>query len=1087
MDSIIDNKKQKVWAVLSENIMTWSKISIISSYFTIFAFNKLKEQLMDIENFRFLFLEPTFTKQKEESKEFYIEKLSREKQISWNEFEIKLRNELNQNAIAKECANWIRDKAEFKSIKKSGYSNNWKAIHIDNRDESCMIQWTLDFTSSGLWYSNSNRLELNMFSNTPSATRELLSWFNEVWENSELTENVKEEVLNNIGYIYKENSPEFLYYVTLYNLFKEYLDDISEDNIIKTGTNFKNTIVWNKLYKFQKDWVMWSIEKLEKHNGCILADSVWLWKTFEALAVIKYYELRNYRVLVLAPKKLRDNWTLYRVNDKRNLLANDRFSYDVINHTDLSRDWWMSWDINLETINWWNYDLLVMDESHNFRNNVQRTDKVTRYQKLMNNIIKSWVKTKVLMLSATPINNRMNDIKNQIWFITEWNDWALANVWIDNISNTLKNAQTVFNNWMKLPDKERTLDELLTSFNIDYFKLLDTLTIARSRKHIEKYYDIEEIWKFPTRLKPINQKSDIDLQWNFPSLFDINKSIKKLNLSVYWLLEYVRLDKRQEYEDKYNISVRWWQSVFKQSDRENSLKNLMRVNILKRLESSIYSFEITLSKILGQIDSTLDKIYEFETNNIWNSEYSFDLNDSNILEWEEEEMERLSIWNKVRVKLQDMDLYKWKENLWDDKDILDEMIREARKITVNRDAKLKDLKDLITGKIKNPINDNNKKIIIFSSFADTTKYLYQNISKFVKEEFWLESALVTWSWNNKVTSKNISSEYSSILTHFSPISKEKDKIYPNIKEDIDILIATDCISEWQNLQDCDYLINYDIHWNPVRIIQRFWRIDRIWSKNDVIQLVNFWPNVELEEYINLENRVRWRMVLLNSSATGEDDVIEENNSKEMNDLQYRKKQLEQIQNEVIDIEDLSNWVTITDLTMNDFKMDLSEYIKENKESLEKSSTWIYALANNIESLEWAEPWIILTLKQLNLSEVKSKEFNAIHPYYIVYIKQSWEIQFSYLQAKKTLDIFKKLCSWNKEVAYDLVDIFDKETNDWKNMSFYSEKLEQVILNIVWNKKEKEIESIFSLWESSLADNKITWLDDFELISFLIIK
>lgn len=1085
MDSIIDNKKQKVWDVLSKNITKWSKISIISSYFTIFAYNKLKEELKGIEEFRFLFLEPTFTKQKEETREFYIEKLSREKQISWNEFEIKLRNELNQNAIAKECADWIKDKAKFKSIKKSWYSNNWKAIHIKNSVEDSVIQWTLDFTSSGLGYSNSNRLELNMYSNSPSATKELLSWFDNIWNNSEITEDVKDEVLNNIQYIYKENSPEFLYYVTLYNLFKDYLEDISEENIIKTRTNFKETAVWNKLYKFQKDWVMWSIDKLEKHNGCILADSVWLWKTFEALAVIKYYELRNDRVLVLAPKKLRDNWTLYRNNDKRNILASDRFGYDVLNHTDLSRDKWISWDINLETINWWNYDLVVIDESHNFRNNDQRKNKVTRYQKLMNDIIKSWVKTKVLMLSATPINNRMNDLKNQIGFITEWNDWALGDVWIDNISSTLKNAQTTFNTWMKLNDTERTLDNLLSSFNIDYFKLLDTLTIARSRKHIEKYYDIKEIWKFPTRLKPINVKSDVDLESEFPSLSEINKNIKRLNLSVYSLLEYVRFDKKKEYEDKYNISVRGGQSVFKQSDREKSLINLMRVNILKRLESSVYSFEITLSNVLKQITATLERIYEFETTHS-NNNYKFNINDSDLLD-EDEEIERLTIWNKVQVKLEDMDLLRWKSDLDDDKSILDEMIYEARNITVDRDSKLNDLKNLIKNKIENPINNNNNKFLIFSSFADTAKYLYENISKFVKEEYSIETALVTGAWNNKITTKKISNDLGSILINFSPISKEKDKIYPNIKENIDILIATDCISEWQNLQDCDYLINYDIHWNPVRIIQRFWRIDRIWSKNDVIQLVNFWPNVELDEYINLENRVRGRMVLLDTSATWEDNVIDTDSSKEMNDLQYRKRQLEQIQNEVVDIEDLSNWVTITDLTMNDFKMDLSDYIKENKEELEKSSTWIYALTHTIKNLEWVEPGIILTLKQLNLSNIKSTEHNALHPFYIVYIKENGETNYTYLQAKKSLDIFKKLCTWKKEVAYDLVKMFNKETKNWKNMSYYSEKLEQVINDIVWNKKEKEIESIFSLWESSLADNKISWLDDFELISFLIIK
>ena len=689
------------------------------------------------------------------------------------------------------------------------------------------------------------------------------------------------------------------------------------------------------------------------------------------------------------------------------------------------------------------------------------------------------------MLSATPINNRMNDLKNQIGFITEWNDFALKDEWIDNIAITLKKAQTTFNTWMDLWDNERTLDNLLIKFNIDYFKLLDSLTIARSRKHIEKYYNIDEIWKFPTRLKPKNIKSDIDTKKEFPSLSIINKNIKKLNLSVYSLLEYVRFDKKQEYEEKYNISVKWGQSVFRQTDREKSLIHLMRVNILKRLESSIFSFDLTLWKILWQIEGTLNKINDFE-NNHSNNGYNFDLSDTDLLE-EDEEIERLTIWDKVQVKLDDMDLLRWRQDLEDDRKLLKDMIFEAKKVTVDRDAKLKDLKELIEHKVSHPINNDNKKIIIFSSFADTVKYLYDNISLYFKAEYWLQTAMVTWTGSNKITTKNIKTDLSSILINFSPISKEKDKIFPEIKEEIDILIATDCISEWQNLQDCDYLVNYDIHWNPVRIIQRFWRIDRIGSQNDVIQLVNFWANVELDEYINLEARVRWRMTLLDTSATWEDNIIEVDSSKEMNDLQYRKKQLEQIQNEVLDIEDLWNGVTITDLTMNDFKMDLSEYMKEHKEELEKTSTGIYAITNKTNNIEWVEPWVIFTLKQRHSSEVQSTEHNALAPYYIVYIKNNWEIQYTYLQAKKSLDIFKKICSWKNEVLYELVDLFNKETKDWKNMSFYSDKLKEVIWNIVGNKREKEIESIFNLWESSLADNKIQWLDDFELISFLIIK
>lgn len=1087
MNLIVDNKKNKISDLLIEHISEWSKISVLSSYFTIFAYNKLKAQLKDIEEFRFLFLEPTFIQETDEKREFYIERINREKNIWGNDFEIKMRNELIQTSIAKECANWIKKKAQFKSIKKYN-ATDAKAIHVVNDKKEFAIQWTLDFTSSGLWFSPSKKMELNVYSEDTETTQEALKWFNEIRNDKQLTQDVKEEVLKNIQCLYKENSPELLYFITLYNLFKDYLEEISEDNIIKTRTNFKDSLVWNKLYKFQKDWVIWSIDKLERFGGCILADSVGLGKTFEALAVIKYYELRNHRVLVIAPKKLRDNWSLYRENDKRNLLLDDRFAYDVLNHTDLNRYKWMSGSINLEMINRGNYDLVVIDESHNFRNNDARKDKVSRYQRLMRDIIKLGVKTKVLMLSATPINNKMNDLKNQIAFITEGDDKHLANFGIPNIALTLKTAQGIFNTRLKLPEWERKLETLLVKFNIDYFKLLDSLTIARSRKHIEKYYNIEDIGKFPERLKPINIKSDIDISWEFPPLADINKSIKKLNLSVYSLLAYVRPEKKKKYEDMYNISVRWWQSVFKQTDRENSLIHLMRVNILKRLESSIYAFEITLNNVLKQINKTLDMISEFESTKS-QKEINIDFGEINkeLIE-EDEEMESLSIGNKVQVLLEDMDLIRRREHLEDDKKLLDAMRQNAQNVTPERDAKLADLKDAIIKKIQNPINPNNKKVVIFSSFADTTHYLYANIASWVQENHGLYSAMVTWWWPNKVSNKSMRTDFSSILINFSPRSKERSKIYPEMTEDIDILIATDCISEWQNLQDCDYLINYDIHWNPVRIIQRFGRIDRIWSINTQIQLVNFRPNIGLDEYINLEARVRWRMVLLDVSATGEDNIIEKDESKDMNDLQYRKKQLEQIQNEVVDIEDISWGISITDLTMNDFKMELADYAKDNKEMLEKSPKGMYAITTLDGSwLEGVSPWVIYTLRQINTSQLKSEEPNALHPYYMIYISQEGEVKYNYLQAKMSLDIYKKLCSWQKEALQELVDQFNDDTKDGKKMWPYSWLLEQAIQNIVGAKQEKELESIFTLGTSSLATKSFIWLEDFELISFLIIK
>lgn len=1085
MNKFLDNKKSKVSTILKENISKNSRISIVSAYFTIYAFEKLKESLKDIESLRFLFVDPTFTKEKEEIREFYINKLKREQQLSGTEYEIRLRNELTQSRVAKECADWIRNKVEFRSLKKSDVSRA-RAIHVENKDSNFIIQGTLDFTSVGLGFLNSNKLEMNMYSDDKSATNEMLSWFDEIWENKEMVEDVKDEVLKNIQVIYKENTPESIYFATLYNLFKDYLGDLTEEAIIKSKTGFKDTLVWNKLYKFQKDGVMGAIDKLEKHNGCIIADSVGLGKTFEALAVVKYYELRNHRVLVMCPKKLRDNWMMYRANDIRNVLANDRFGYDILNHTDLSRSKGESGDINLETINWGNYDLVVIDESHNFRNNDPRKNKKTRYRKLMEDIIQAGVKTKVLMLSATPVNNKMNDLKNQVAFITEANDFALESEGIASISQTLRLAQYQFNKWLEKPAEERKLDSLLAHLNVDYFKLLDAVTIARSRKHIEKYYDLTEVGKFPERLKPKNVKSKIDLMDEFPSFESINDSIKRLTLAIYAPLKYVMPDKIRKYEELYDITVKDGASSFKQTDREKNIVNLMRVNILKRLESSVHSYDLTLNKIAGKISAVLVQIESISQEDV----YEVDIEDADeSLDGDDEQLEAMTIGSKVRVDLNDMDLVKWREDLAEDLSRLQGLIHQAHLITVARDAKLEDLKKVIVEKIENQINKGNKKIVIFSAFADTAKYLYEDLSAWALKTFKINSALVTGGGANKTTSKEIPTHLSGILTNFSPISKEKDKIYPNIKDEIDILIATDCVSEGQNLQDCDCLVNYDIHWNPVRIIQRFGRIDRIGSKNDSVQLINFWPDMELDSYIKLEARVRGRMMLLNTSATGEEDIINETDKDVMNDIEYRKNQLTKLQEDVLDLEDISGNISITDMTMNDFKMDLMEYLKDHKAELENAPLGMYAIAPITHGDAELEKGVIFTLKQAEFSEEKSSEANAIHPYYMVYIKNNGDIKLTYLQAKYILDIFKKLCNGNNNIQHDLVEAFNMETKEASEMSQYSELLKESISHIVGKKQERGLGELFAtIGKTSISNNNtLSGLEDFELVSFLIIK
>jgi SNF2 family DNA or RNA helicase len=1077
LDKILDNRKNgKVGDTLNELITTGSKLSFISSCFTIYAFNELKRQLKKADSLRFLFIEPAFIKDSlQETREYYINRTRREKDISGSEFELRLKNDLNQSSIARECAKWIDDKVELRSLKDSTVAPV-KLYHIDNSNgDQFTIQGNSDFTAEGLGFTYSNKMNINSLTDDRESTKELLSFFDEIWENQEMVEDVKEEILSRILNLYKENPPEFIYFVTLYNIFKDYIDDLEEENIIKTRTGIKETSIWNKLYRFQKDGVLGTIDKIEKYNGGIIADSVGLGKTFEALAIIKYYELRNYRVLVLCPKKLRENWTIYTINDKRNIFVNDRFAYDVLNHTDLSRYSGYSGEINLETINWNNYDLIVIDESHNFRNNDPRKDRETRYSRLMNKIIKQGVKTRVLMLSATPVNNRMNDLKNQILFITEGNDRALKESGIDSIEKTLKNAQAIFNKWNSLPEEKRNIDTFLDMINLDYFKLLDTVTIARSRKHIEKYYNIEEVGKFPERLKPINIKTDIDLKNEFPSLQEINKSIRKLNLSAYSPLKYVRIDKAEEYGKKYDIMVKDGTSRFRQIDRENNLINLMRVNILKRMESSIYSFGITVRNIMSRIDDLLARIEEGKES----IDYSLNINEIDI---EDEELADQLIGSKVKVLFQDIDLVKWKQDLEIDKQIFTGLLKEADEVTPYRDAKINHLKKVIDNKINNPINEGNKKIVIYSAFADTANYLYENLSGWIKKMYGLNCAIVTGSGENRTNAPFKQNDFNRILTYFSPTSKEKLSVYKDDGIEIDILIGTDCISEGQNLQDCDYCVNYDIHWNPVRIIQRFGRIDRIGSTNQYVQLVNFWPNMELDEYINLEARVTGKMVLVDVSATGDENIIDEDRM--ITDLEYRKIQLKQLQKEVVDLEEVTGGISITDLTFNDFRMDLVEYMKDNKKSLEKSALGMYSITSD-DAIDTPKG-VIFCLRHMS-KKVVPDEHNALYPFYLVYIKRDGEALFNYSSTKKIFDIYKKLCHGKKEVLKELVDTFNEETGDGRKMDHYSLLLKNAISSIIGKKEEKGLDSLFSKGSTTIFDNNYFGKDDFELISFLIIN
>jgi len=1079
---LLDNRNNGyVGNELKKRSFEGSKLAVLSSLFTIYGYAALKKELGKLSDSRLLLTD--WQHQTLQS-------------LVGTEAEVRLTNQLNQRRIARECAKWIRGKVEVKASREPHQSSQ-NLIHLmaNGSGDHFAVHGSATLTPTGLGEVRSNGLQMNTGTSDAETTQQLLAWFDGIWSDDSSATDIRNDVLERLDFIAADQPASFVYFLTLYNIFKDFLEDIDEENIIRSKTGFKDTLVWNKLYKFQKDGVLGAIDKLEKHNGCIIADSVGLGKTFEALAIIKYYELRNDRVLVLCPKKLRDNWTMYTINDKRNLLASDRFNFDVLNHTDLSRLKGFSGEINLETLNWSNYDLIVIDESHNFRNNPNRADGKTRYERLLNDIIRSGVRTKVLMLSATPVNNRMNDLKNQVAFITEGRDDAFGDVGIRSIDSTLRLAQKQFNQWVKQPVESRTTASLLDSMSFDYFKLLDVVTIARSRKHIEKYYGTADIGEFPTRLPPKNIYADIDLSDEFPPLREVNKTIRRLSLAGYSPLKFVRNDKKDEYARRYDKAVGAGASVFKQIDREESLVHLMRVNLLKRMESSIRSFRLTVDKLNKQIEVLLSKIEEHEAGDI----DALSIEDIHDFELDSPELEPYMIGNKTKVLLQDMDLIHFKQELEADRVLLTSIAEAAKEVSAERDAKLDQLKATIAEKVNNPLNADNRKVIVFTAFADTAQYLYGHLAQWAKQDMNIDSALVTGGGTNKTTVTGIGSELNSILTAFSPVSKERDKIDPNATAEIDLLIATDCISEGQNLQDCDTLINYDIHWNPVRIIQRFGRVDRLGSKNEKIQLINFWPNMELDEYINLEARVSGRMVLLDISATGEENVIDEN-AKEMNDLEYRRKQLQQLKEAVVDLEDMAGGVSITDLTLNDFRMDLSDYMNRNRpeestksqnlHALEQAPIGLFAAVTLDESLseEGLKSGVIFCLKNIRTGTqaVQVDDNYPLAPYFLVYVSDDAVIELNFTQSKKVLDLLKRQAFNHSDIDVGAARYVNDETKQGRNMEHYQHLLAVAVDSIAGKSEEKGVESLFTKGGTVLTATSSQGIEDFAVISYLIL-
>jgi len=1084
---------------LKGKIQDGSRLSVVSAYFTIYAYDALKGSLDSIEHLDFLFGEPSFVNRLDPSK-------TEKKAFIIDADGLELANKLQQKRVAKECADWIETKVDIRTIKQSNLLHG-KMYHVATAGVEDAILGSSNFTVRGLGLgTGNNNIELNLIVDGNRDRQELKQWFDELWGNNDLVKDVKEEVLQYLKQLYENNAPEFIYYKTLFHIFERFLEDAGKTDTDLGRTSLFETDTWKKLFEFQRDGVKGAINKILRYNGCIIADSVGLGKTFEALAVIKYFELKNERVLVLCPKKLRENWTVYTANSSLNPFLADRYRYDVLSHTDLSREKGFSADIDLETLNWGNYDLVVIDESHNFRNNTPgRRDEAgelirqSRYQRLMEDIIKAGVRTKVLLLSATPVNNDLKDLRNQLYFLTEGNDDTFSEtLGISSLKDTLTAAQKVFSLWARKQSSERKTGDLLEKLNAAFFKLLDELTIARSRKHIQKYYKetVAQLGGFPVRKKPISIYSDIDTQGRFLSYDKLNDEIAGYKLSLFNPSKYVQ----KQFQAEYQTSAR---DPFSQADRENYLIGMMKVNFLKRLESSVKSFEITMDRTITKIETLENKIRAYlagAAGSPESKELELDLGDSG----EDEDLEEALLVGKLKYRLEHMELdfgKNWLKDLKRDKDQLRILLNAAQNVTPATDAKLKDLKKLIAAKVAKPtvnkLGQENKKVLVFTAFADTATYLYESLVEWANKELGIHVALVCGGGDTRTTFGDRA--FNQILTNFSPRSKTRNKI-PTMPQagEIDLIIATDCISEGQNLQDCDYLVNYDIHWNPVRIIQRFGRIDRIGSASTTVQLVNFWPTEDLNKYINLKNRVEARMALVDIAATVEDNILRSEEIEELihEDLRYRDKQLLKLKDEVLDLEDLGDSVSLTEFTLDDFRLELLKYIETNRAALEEAPFGLYTVVPPNPEYRVIAPGVIFCFRQETGSRVPgtakkdaTKEINSLQPYFLVYVLEDGNVRFGFAHPKQILDIYRILCSGKSELYSQLCNLFDQQTNHGSDMKAYDVLLKKAVDSIAVTFRKRAASGLQSGRGFVLPDeqDQVNETTDLELVTWMVVK
>jgi superfamily II DNA or RNA helicase len=1076
---IIDNISDLFGDDLKTELRAGSRVAVSAATFSIHAFAALERELRKVEAFEFIFTGPSFVTDHAGSRaahrEFIIPPAMNRRDLAGTPFEIRLRNRMTARALARDCADWIRERGSFKANPGAPIPSFLCAT--GDRREGTAYTGLHGFTAADLGYQPGNLTMINKTTD-PAPVERYRALFDQLWaERGRLTD-VTDPLCRQLEQVYAENAPARIYHLMLSVIFRTFLEDINEDLLPNERTGFRDTKVWNTLYKFQQDAALGLINKLESYNGCILADSVGLGKTFTALAVIKYYELRNKSVLVLCPKKLADNWLTYNRNLTTNILAEDRFNYDVLAHTDLLRSTGHSMGMPLDQVNWGNYDLLVIDESHNFRNDEAtqaQGEADTRYRALLNRVIRAGVRTKVLMLSATPVNNRFADLRNQLALAYEGNSRNLSDKLSSgqSVEEIFRQAQRAFNEWQDLPATERTPAAILERLDFSFFELLDSVTIARSRRHITTHYDMTEIGSFPQRLKPLSYRCALTAQDDVPDFNVIYGELSKLILAVYAPITYVHESRAARYGELYDTETAT--NRLRQQDRENSIRALMRVNLLKRLESSVEAFRLTLSRLSETHHQTLAAIARFERGGADSGALEAAPDPDLDVEMGEAGLER----GQVRVAFADMDLVSYKRDLGADVAVIDALRAEMAKIEPPDDEKLQHLVRFVENKRRTPINPGNFKLLIFTAFADTAEYLYRELAPLLQRGDGRHVALVTGSGNPKTT-LGYGFDFNAVLTLFSPLAKQKALLQRLQEEsrDIDVLIATDCISEGQNLQDCDMVVNYDIHWNPVRIIQRFGRVDRIGSRNDRIQLVSYWPDIDLDDYINLKDRVEGRMVIADLTATGDDNPL----TARENDVAYRREQLRRLQEEVIDLDDVRQGVSITDLGLNDFRMDLVGWVRENG-TLDDAPLGMHAIVPSSENLP---PGVIFCLRNLDASPELARH-NRLHPFYLLYVREDGQAIVRHTDPKRVLDLLRGAAKSRTSPDPAIYEPFNRETQDGRRMERYSDLLNDAVRSMVEEKQGRDIDSLFSAGPTTALIGEAAGIDDFELIAFVVVR